>query len=816
MKKSIIPDELEAVNATCVFVRKTVVFSALLLVMLSARADQYWRGTDANPVWDTTTANWASSESGTTFSVYENKYEQTRLHFDQQGASDINVCSDGVFAYVINVVGGNHSLRGGSVSAQVLDPKGGQLEIFNAVDLATSNDSYGFRARAGGSTISIGAGGALTAQINPWTDSTLDTRLAVVTNGMLKAVFLQPKIRDNSFTMYFDGGMLMHMEQVDRTFGQSRFVLGAGGLHFKDYPGFQSGATQFMPGPILTDGALATDGGVWVDDIKGYMLLPSSTACTYRGGVHINTSTGYLAVRSDGNLGAVPSVPENNIYFLKNNASLVAHGQNGHIAIHPNRNIFIANGVKARLLTYYGKPFSMLVHGTISCENVQNGVLETSSYVSFNDDGAIVLCPSDNSTNRIGRLLVKTPTVIGSGTTLLESSLNPGVDDSAILHVSDTGDGNVHGHLMVTGGVLRTTASNNHICQNGRLTISGGTVDFSGLTGSYELLHAHRRPAVTTIKDGGKLAVNTIRMSGDNADFYSDAANSVVNVETGGVLCVKNKVYIHDSNGFGKKGALNFNGGILEWANPNDGWDLEGSPAETTRAQLSLTVFEGGMIVTNDNAFGTGIPICSGTEKDGGLTKWGAGTFSLKGACTFVGPLTVMQGDIKLIYSDILNKDITMRVNAGASFLMNGKSQTFARIEGSGLICSASSGAKLTVTKAIAPGMGQDRLGTLKITDTACYIADGVVLEIDADGNGNCDCFEYPEKIDLSGMNLMVNDLTKLARDKTHTIAKLSGGIKDGVLFRTTNLPESWKLSWKSSACELQLVPVKGTAIVLR
>ena len=461
----------------------------------------------------------------------------------------------------------------------------------------------------------------------------------------------------------------------------------------------------------------------------------------------------------------------------------------------------------------------MTIQGTIECENVSNSVIEVYSYTGHSDGGVVAFCPTDNRTNHVGRLLVHDPTVIGSGTTLLESPVIPsgtsGIGDGAILNITE------YGHLMVTGGVLRTTVPR-HICQNARLTISGGIADFSAAANGYELLHGHMGRATTTIKNGGKLMVSTIRMSGDNGSYYTEASNSVVNVETGGVLSVSRTIYIPDNYNYGKKGTLAFNGGMLEWAHPTSGMYMENGDREKTTKGLVLKALEGGMNVTNSNAFYIGVPVVSGAEHDGGVTKRGTGVFALMGKCTFNGPLTVMQGDFRLGGSNVLNSNITMRVNTGVNFIMNTYSQRLARIEGSGSIwgTGAAGTATLTVTSAIAPGMGENSIGTLRVVEHALDIEDEVALEIDVDAEGHSDCLLYSvnshDPLDLSKMTLKINDLTKLNANKKYVIATADGGVVNGKLFKSTNLPATWGVRYVASSHEVQLFPIRGTKLFFR
>ena len=817
---------------------------ACVAAALCANAAQYWRGTTDNPVWDLTTANWASSASATTYSTYQNNTSSSQPYFDAGGATDITVDQDGVLAYVINVTGGNHTLSGGPITAQVLDPLGGDLTILNTVTLSPGSTAgwAGFRARSGGSTITVGDGGYLDAEIDPYSDSTLATKLVIATNGTLKANFQTDSIKNNKFTLYFNGGTLVHRDKADRTFTNSKFILGAGGLHFLDSDTIGAGEQQFLPGPILTDENIATDGGLWFDEHSGYALLPNSTSCTYNGGVHINSSGGYVAARYNGNLGANPASPTNNIFFLKYGARFVAHGGGyGRLALNPNRSLFIADGVMARLMTYSGgenneSPFSMLVQGTINCENVTNGVVETSSYSGITDDGVIALCPTDGRTNRIGRLLVKGPTVIGSGATVLENNTSLsvgtgandeswGINDGAVLNIELKS----YGHLMVTGGVLKVNGSRS-ICQSGKLTVSGGTADFSG----HEVLHGYKYPATTTIRDGGTLIVSTVRMAGDNFNYYGNEENSVINLETGGVLRVTNKLYLTDS---AKKGMVNFNGGILDWARPIDSWQAAPfpSPSENltyssaTINNLNFNVLEGGMIISNSYQIYLSLPVRSGAEHDGGVTKWGTAQFSLQNQNnTFNGPLVAMQGRISLGKNNCCLPTITARAAAGADINMNTYQQTFARIEGSGSFVGVNpsqTSPLLTVTSAIAPGMGADSLGTLTISGGGINIGtndnETVALEIDIDAAGNSDCLSYPAQLDLSKMTLQVNDISKLNREKKYVIANLPNGVvteANGAakMFRSTNLPLGWEVRYYASSHELKIIPVKGTKLVVR
>ena len=371
-----------------------------------------------------------------------------------------------------------------------------------------------------------------------------------------------------------------------------------------------------------------------------------------------------------------------------------------------------------------------------------------------------------------------------------------------------------------SGAEIRTVAGNRIITQNGNLIVDGGLVDCDG----HEMLHANSVAATTTVRNGGRLYLQNVRIGGNGAT--NDASRSVFNIETGGVVRLKGSLYIH-GNQPTFAATVNFNGGAIEWAKPvvsGEGHQFDncpfGSDNTATMNNVAYKVLKGGMNITNDLQMWFYPHITSGVaegETDGGLTKWGSHTFALmRTGHTFNGPLTVMQGTVSLGIDNPLPETLTVRV--ASRFAMNTKRQTFARIEGSGRFTEVVNGGVnlLTVTSAIAPGMGADSLGTLSIQGGAINIADNVALEIDVDAAGNSDSLSYPAEIDLSKMTLQVNDLTKLNNANSYTIATLPGGIANGALFKSTNLPAVWDVRYHEESHELKIVPVKGTRIILR
>lgn len=799
---------------------------ALAAAINAEAARQYWRGTDNNPVWDLTSANWAADTTTTTLKTYQNGTTSTNPEatFASVGAMDVTVDPDGVQAYVVNVTGGNRVWRGGPVTAQVMDPWGGNLTILNTVSLNAGQTSQylGFRPRSGGSKITVGDGGYLDAEINPWSDSTLDTWLVVSTGGTLRATFRQAALTDNKFTLRFDGGALLHTYSTDNkpiTFGNSKLVLGAGGMHVKERV---ADGWTYLPGPIGTDDTLPTDGGIVIDNLssKTYVYM-HSVAHTYRGGLHIAGTGGCVGVAANRALGAEPSAAADNIFFEgpSNTVStiLAAHG---YVTFGANRNLRIGNGVTAAIGAFNGSS-ALTIKGTISCENPQTSFLITKNYSGTST--GVTFDPGAGRTNHIGRLRVQHPLTIASGTTLLESTqklpsgdVSYGGNNDSPLHVQSGGT------LTVSGGELLKTGG--RICtQNGTLVVSGGVVDLTGTGG--EILHANSAPATTTVKNGGRLNVGVVRIGGGGAG--TDATKSVLNLETGGVVRVANYLYVHP-NHTGYKATVNCNGGTLEWANTANAYapyssnsGNSGSIYGNSMAGIAWNVLEGGLVVSNDcNCYFTPA-LKSGAAKDGGVTKWGSATFALRNTGNdFNGPVSVMQGSFRLASAGVIPATGTARVAAGAGFYMNTYAQTLARIEGSGTFGEVNpthTSPLLTVTSAIAPGMGADALGTLTISGGAINIADNTALEIDVDNAGHSDCLSYPADLDLTKMALHVNDGTKLNKEHTYTIARLgTGAILTTPFASVAGLPGTWHVKYDTANGLVQLRYTSPFTIIVR
>ncbi|MBR0056692.1 MAG: hypothetical protein IJP66_05125 [Kiritimatiellae bacterium] len=166
-----------------------------------------------------------------------------------------------------------------------------------------------------------------------------------------------------------------------------------------------------------------------------------------------------------------------------------------------------------------------------------------------------------------------------------------------------------------------------------------------------------------------------------------------------------------------------------------------------------------------------------------------------------------MQGVFRQGAAGVIPATGTVRVAAGADFLPNTFALTIARIEGDGTFKEVLKNGEplITVTSAIAPGMGADAPGTLTISGGAINIADNTALEIDVATDGTSDCLDYPVDLDLSQLRLVINDGSKLDSNHTYTIATVAQGMSMQNQFASVSgLPETWHVKYGTDTVELR------------
>lgn len=214
------------------------------------------------------------------------------------------------------------------------------------------------------------------------------------------------------------------------------------------------------------------------------------------------------------------------------------------------------------------------------------------------------------------------------------------------------------------GTLTGTSASSLNVTGTGKVYLSGSGTGFSG----------------TTNITGG-----TLNVSGSNTVIGSGAVNvsSAGNFQLQGGISLANAVAI---NGTGTSG----NGAIENFAGNNT---LSGAitlggasrvQSDTGTLTLSGNVGLGANALSvggNGNVTQTGV--ISGT---GALTKDGTGTLLLAGANTYTGASTVSAGTLRLNASERIANSSAVTVAAGATFDLNGHTETIGSLAGSGSV----------------------------------------------------------------------------------------------------------------------------------
>ena len=326
--------------APAAWMAKAAVAAICTGITLAVHAENFvWRGTTDNPVWDTTSQNWAYDSSTTTRKAWVNNSSSSNPKFDSQGATDITVDAAGVEGFEFDL-GGTHTLSGGPVTMAVIDTNGGDITIYNTVNC--TNTSYGLRMFGGNGTLTVGDGGYLNAYFSPFS-AEYAGKVIVLTNGTFRATFNRNNLNNsNKPTIYFNGGALLHTWndwQYHVTFGNTKMVIGEGGMVVKSRA--TSGNT-YLPQPIGTDTSLPKDGGIIVSNLTNYVLFEKRANHTYRGGLHIKGDTGSIGIEEGDSvygsaLGAKPATPTDDIFFESpsntTTSALVGHGAGVSLAM---------------------------------------------------------------------------------------------------------------------------------------------------------------------------------------------------------------------------------------------------------------------------------------------------------------------------------------------------------------------------------------------------------------------------------------------------------------------------------------------------
>lgn len=295
------------------------------------------------------------------------------------------------------------------------------------------------------------------------------------------------------------------------------------------------------------------------------------------------------------------------------------------------------------------------------------------------------------------------------------------------------------GTVPVAGTVIINTISPSPTV----LGVTGPAVGLSGnfsigVTGAGNLTIQNGSTLTTT---GGIVRLGlggngTVTVTGDGSQWNVTAAQLVVGLNGVGTLNITNGARVTAQNGLqlggnaGSSGTLNISGGgILETTGLSTGlgtrqYNFDNAIVRALASnptlffggtQSQLNIAAGGLTV-DTNGFTVGTLGFSGV---GGLTKVGAGTFSLRAASAFMGETVIQEGTLALVGNGTNSIVSSSRVVANATFDISGLTSAGTNIQslaGSGTVTLGTK--DLTITNAndlfsgVISGTGDLTLGS--------------------------------------------------------------------------------------------------------
>lgn len=270
------------------------------------------------------------------------------------------------------------------------------------------------------------------------------------------------------------------------------------------------------------------------------------------------------------------------------------------------------------------------------------------------------------------------------------------------------------GATSITGGTLQLGGSE-RIANNSAVTLSAGTT--LALSGFNE--------SVGSLAGSGTVSLGagtlTTGLNGTSTTYSGVLAGTGTVTKLGAGTFTLSGV-----NTF--TGALNVQAGTLGFGSANR---LTGGNAVTISPGASLLLNNnsqtlGSLSGTGNVTLGSGT-LTSGTNGGstayggvisgtGGLAKSGTGVLTLTGANTYTGATTINAGTLRLGAAERLSNSSALNVLAGATFDLNGSSETVASMAGAGSIQLGTSGATLATAGTTTTAFSGVLAGTGNLT----------------------------------------------------------------------------------------------------
>ncbi len=501
--------------------------------------------------------------------------------------------------------------------------------------------------------------------------------------------------------------------------------------------------------------------------------------------------------------GPDPSAPSTNIVAAGPSPSLYA---NGNINLAPNRIMRVASGAGVHLGAANGKT---LTFGPVAADPSPGLDFSTNTFVSIPSywGGAVVFNPGADSTNVLGRLLVKRNLKLASGVTRIGSAVFLGTGDNAALHVQGNGSAfDPARGLLVDGARLEIPQTGRYVDVNkcGQVTVTnGGAVVATGV--SVEWLNGLATPGRLTVVDGGDFTVNILRVS--------QAGGSEIHLDEGGTIRAA-----HLKMDATARGLFAFDGGTFQSRASGDGRDLfSGSAANWANVTFSVGAKGANFDTSNGQNIWWDYPLTSGAATDGGVTKTGSALLIFRTANNYNGPTAVEAGGVQARADNAIPVGSTLRLGGGTATFdahtyetespQRETSQSIGRVEGSGVLYHM---AESHVTGAVAPSVG----GSLTFAEFCDFQCD---YEIRGNDTGCGSLVLRGAGQDISGITLQAGDMAAMdmhAPRGTYPILSAPNGYTGRFSVGAGFPSDKWDVRYSPNAA--LLVPVNAFVLVVR
>lgn len=447
-----------------------------------------------------------------------------------------------------------------------------------------------------------------------------------------------------------------------------------------------AGGTLLLGG----DQTVSSAGGSGVYNLNGYTLTMAGGAAAFSG----DTAGGGVLAKSGGGTWRIFGTTSGSTAVVLNGGSIQLQSANrlsdsGAVTI--NGGTFDMNGftdVAGSVTVNGGK----IINGTLQAAGVNmddgrvSGVLTGTGGFTKTSAGTVVISSTSSYT---GETAVQGGTLETTGANQLAAGSTMNVSaggtfkmggDQALASVAGSGSINLGNGTLTTGSQSSTFAGS--LTGNGGLTKVGpGTLT---LTGS------------SSFTGDTSLTGGTLVLANVNA-LPSDA---VVTMAAGATLQISGTTVV---------GAIEQNGGTVT------GGTLLSSLTKTSSGALDS-------VVSNFDV--NGVPYAAG------ILKQGAGTTTIGAANTFTGAIKLQGGTLQLSGSGSFDPGSSLVMSSGAAMDLNGKSQTFSALTGTGGTVALGSG-QLTVNNAAggvfagvisgSGGLAKTGAGLLELTGASTY-----------------------------------------------------------------------------------------------